>query len=203
MSEFHSSELDVARLSALSPKGYALGLHIRTASAHVMIQTYDARWIKIYNENQYMRADPMVYWGFGHTGCIRWSEIDFPDPLKIFEQAASFGLKYGICIAHGPMSSRSIGGFARSDREFSDEETHAIEEIFLQAHEKTMPPHELTAAQRVALQLIANGKRNAEASAILGISESGLKARLRSARERLSVRTTTEAIQRAQENKLL
>ena len=45
--------------------------------------------------------------------------------------------------------------------------------------------------------------RDAEAAALLGISESALKARLKSARERLYARTTAEAIQRAQEYKLL
>lgn len=54
----------------------------------------------------------------------------------------------------------------------------------------TPPPDQLTPAQRMALRLIAKGSRHAEAASILGISESALKARLRSARDRLMVRTT-------------
>ena len=50
---------------------------------------------------------------------------------------------------------------------------------------------------------MASGSRYAEAAALLGISESALKARLKSARERLYARTTAEAIQRAQEYNLL
>jgi len=193
----------LAQLSDLAPKGYALGLHIRFASAHLMIQTYDPRWTEIYTERGYMLADPMVFWGFGNDGAIRWSEIQLPDPHDIIGQAREHGLTYGVAVAHGPTSSRTIGGFARADREFRDDEIARISEIVRQLHAASEPPEQLTPAQRMALRLIARGNRHAEAAALLGISESALKARLRSARDRLFVRTTAEAIQRAQEYKLL
>lgn len=193
----------LAQLSDLAPKGYALGLHIRFAAAHLMIQTYDPRWTEIYTENGYMLADPMVFWGFGNDGAIRWSEIDLPDPHNIMGQAAQFGLKYGIAVTTGPTSSRTIGGFARDDREFTDAEIEKIRGLVEKLHEQSTPPDNLTPAQRMALRLIAKGSRHTEAAALLGISESALKARLRSARERLFVRTTAEAIQRAQEYNLL
>jgi len=193
----------LAKLSELAPKGYALGLHIRYASAHVMIQTYDPRWSQIYTEKGYMLADPMVFWGFGNAGTIRWSALDLPDPHGILKQAAMFGLNFGVAVAHGPTSSRTIGGFARDDREFTDEEISEIQALVCDLHEKSIPPEHLTPAQRMALRLIAKGSRHAEAASLLGISESALKARLRSARERLFVRTTAEAIQRAQEYNLL
>lgn len=169
----------------------------------IMIQTYDPRWTEIYTEKGYMLADPTVFWGFGNEGAIRWSDVDLPDPHGILKQAAGFGLNYGICVAHGPTSSRTIGGFAREDREFSDEEIEQIHQLVRQLHEQSTPPEQLTSAQRMALRLIAKGSRHAEAAALLGISESALKARLRSARDRLFVRTTAEAIQRAQEYNLL
>lgn len=196
-------ERGLAQLTDLSPKGYALGLHIRFASAHLMIQTYDPRWTEIYTEHGLMLADPMVFWGFGNDGAIRWSEIDLPDPHDIFGQARAFGMNYGVTVAVGPTSSRTLGGFAREDREFNDEEIAQISEVVMQLHEASIPPEQLTPAQRMALRLVARGNRHAEAAALLGISESALKARLRSAREALYVRTTAEAIQRAQEYKLL
>jgi len=193
----------LAQLSDLAPKGYALALHIRFAAAHVMIQTYDPRWTEIYTERGYMLADPMVFWGFGNDGAIRWSQIELPDPHDILGQARSFGLHYGVAIALGPTASRTIGGFARDDREFTDEEIAEIQAIVQELHTASTPPEQLTPAQRMALRLVARGNRNAEAAALLGISESALKARLRAAREALFVRTTAEAIQRAQEYKLL
>lgn len=193
----------LSRLTELAPKGYALGLHIRFASAHIMIQTYDPRWIEVYTEKGYMLCDPLVSWGFGNEGVVRWSAIDHPDPHNVFGQAAAFGLTYGVAVSHGAVASRTIGGFARSDREFTDAEMAAIQAIVRQLHDDSTPPESLTAAQRMALRLIAKGSRHAEAAAMLGISESAFKARLRSARDRLFARTTAEAIQRAQEYKLL
>lgn len=193
----------LAQLSDLSPKGYALGLHVRFAAAHLMIQTYDPRWTEIYTEKGYMLADPSVFWGFGHEGAIRWSELDLPDPHDIMGQAGSFGLRFGLAVSVGPTSSRTIGGFAREDREFTDDEIEKIRDIVKHLHVASTPPEQLTPAQRMALRLVARGNRHAEAAALLGISESALKARLRSARDRLFVRTTAEAIQRAQEYNLL
>lgn len=190
----------LSKLSDLAPRGYALALHIRFAAAHLMIQTYDPRWTEIYTEKGYMLADPMVFWGFGNDGTIRWSEIDLPDPHGVLGQAAEFGLTYGAAVALGPTSSRTIGGFARDDREFTDAE---IAEVVAELHAASTPPEALTPAQRMALRLVARGNRYAEAAALLGISESALKARLRAARERLFVRTTAEAVQRAQEYNLL
>ena len=203
MIDTHGLDRGLAQLSDLAPKGYALGLHIRFASAHLMIQTYDPRWTEIYTERGYMLADPMVFWGFGNDGAIRWSEIDLPDPHGILDQARSHGLTYGAAVAFGPTASRTIGGFARADREYNDDEIARISEIVEKLHIASEPPDQLTSAQRMALRLIARGNRHAEAAALLGISESASKARLRSARDRLFVRTTAEAIQRAQEYKLL
>ncbi len=203
MSDVQGLDQGLAKLADMSPKGYALGLHIRFASAHLMIQTYDPRWTEIYTEKGYMLADPMVFWGFGTEGAIRWSALNLPDPHNILGQAASFGLKYGVAVSFGPTSSRTIGGFARGDREYTDAEIAQIQDVVQDLHVKSTPPEQLTSAQRMALRLIAKGSRHTEAAALLGISESALKARLRSARERLFVRTTAEAIQRAQEYNLL
>lgn len=198
-----SLDLGLSRLSKLSPAGYALGLHIRFASAHLMIQTYDPKWIEIYTRNGYMLCDPLVSWGFGTTGTCRWSALDYPDPHDVLGKAREYGLNYGVAISHGDVASRTIGGFARSDREFNDQEIAQIHQTVRLLHDASTPPEKLTDAQRHALRLIARGSRYAEAAALLGISESALKARLKAVRERLFVRTTAEAIQRAQEYKLL
>ena len=201
--EHSGLELGLARLRRLAPRGYALGLHIRFASAHIMVQTYDPEWIEQYTSRGYMLCDPMVSWGFSTTGVSRWSELGFPDPHDIFGQAAAYGLKYGVAVSHGPSASRTIGGFARDDREFTDDEIGRIRDTVHLLHEEATPPESLTSAQRHALRLVAKGHRYTEAAALLGISESALKARLKSARDRLYARTTAEAIQRAQEYNLL
>lgn len=193
----------LAQLAALAPAGYALGLHIRFASAQIMVNTYDPKWVEVYTSRGYMLCDPLISWGFGTVGVTRWSALNHPDPHQVLNQAAEFGLRYGIAVSYGPTTSRSIGGFARADREFTDAEMAEIVALVAALHQQTDPPKSLPPTQIEALRLVAQGLRYSEAAHRLGISESALKARLRNAREGLSCRTTPEAIQRALENKLL
>ena len=199
------SDLDpvLTRLSKLSPGGYFIGLHIRFAAPLMTFQTYPQRWADHYTESAYALRDPMVAWGFSTVGAARWSEIAIPDPFGIMKQAADFGLRFGMQVACGPISSRTIAGAARGDREFTDDEIRKIQEIVLRLHDMTEPPESLTPAQIEALRCIAAGDRHAAAAAKLGISESALKARLTSARQRLLARTTAEALQRAKDYRLL
>lgn len=198
-------ELDrlLKRLDGCAPAGYFLGLHIRFVAPILTYQTYDQTWLDHYTQQGYALRDPLIAWGFSTTGTARWSEIDIPDPFGIITEAAAFGLRYGVSISCGPTTSRTIAGVAREDREFADGEIAQIHDIILRLHDLTEPPESLTKAQVDALKLIAEGDRHAAAAAKLNISESALKARLISARQRLMARTTAEAIQRAKDYRLL
>ncbi|MGR3289585.1 MAG: autoinducer binding domain-containing protein [Paracoccaceae bacterium] len=191
------------RLDAIAPAGYSAGLHIRFTAPLIGVTTYNPEWIEFYTSNAFVMRDPMVAWGFSNEGAKRWSEIELHDPFNIWGQGADFGLKFGVVVACGTIQSRTIVGAARSDREFEDGEVATIHDIVLALHEISEPPTELTPAQVQALRCIADGDRHAAAAAKLGISESALKARLVSARTRLLARTTTQAIQRAKEYRLL
>lgn len=191
------------QLARLSGAGYFVGLHIRFAAPLMLFQTYRQDWNDHYTDHGYALRDPMIAWGFSTTGVTRWSEMPVPDTFGILREAAGFGLVYGACVSCGAISSRTIAGAARSDREFTDAELARIQAIVLRLHEMTEPPESLTPAQIQALRLIAAGDRHAAAAAKLGISESALKARLNAARQRLLARTTAEAIQRAKDYRLL
>ena len=190
-------------LGGLAPAGYFLGLHIRFVAPILTYQTYNQQWVDRYTQQGYALRDPMIAWGFSATGSTRWSEIEIPDPFEIFADAARHGLTYGVSVSCGPMTSRTIAGAARQDREFTDDEISRIRDVILRLHDLTEPPESLTEAQKEALRLIAEGDRHAAAAAKLNISESALKARLNSARQRLMARTTAEAIQRAKDYRLL
>lgn len=196
-------DLALNKLAALAPAGYFIGLHIRFAAPLMTFQTYDQRWTDRYTEQAYALRDPLIAWGFSTMGVARWSEIEIPDPFGIMKEAASYGLVYGVSVSCGPISSRTIGGVSRGDREFTDAEMKQIHEIVLRLHDMTEPPESLTPAQIEALRCIAAGDRHAAAAAKLGISESALKARLTAARQRLLARTTAEALQRAKDYRLL
>lgn len=196
-------DVELHQLSLMAPEGYFVGLHIRFTAPLFTFQTYRQDWLDHYTEKGYVLRDPMVAWGFSTTGTIRWSDAGLPDPFGLFVEAASYGLKYGATVACGPVKSRSIASFARSDREYEDHEIAAIATIVHRLHDVTEPPEELTKAQIEALRCIAGGDRFTAAAAKLGISESALKARITSARIRLMARTTAEAIQRAKDYRLI
>lgn len=203
MSRTHELNQLLAKLRQAAPEGYAVGLHIRFAAPLITAHTYPEAWLKIYTENAYALRDPMVFWGLSTVGTTRWSEIELPDPFEIFKQAAAFGLTFGAAVACGPQTSRTIVGVSRADREFTDAEIAHVDDLVQQMHELSEPAVSLTKAQVEALKCIADGDRHAAAAAKLGISESALKARLTSARDRLLAKTTSEAIQRAKEARLL
>lgn len=193
----------LAELDSIAPAGYTVGLHIRFATPLVYRSSYPEDWVTYYNENAYYLRDPLVFWGIGKAGTIRWGEIPLPDPFDVIGQAASYGLKFGAVSSYGPITSRSIIGISRADREFFDSELDQLTEITARLHIEAKPPAELTQAQKEALHCIADGDRHTAASAKLGISESAFKARLKSARVRLEARTTSEALRKAREYRLL
>jgi LuxR family transcriptional regulator len=169
----------------------------------MQFSNYNQDWLDHYTEKAYALRDPTIAWGFSTEGACRWSEIGIPDPFGLFEEAKSFGLTFGLTVSCGPVRSRTISSFARADRDFTDFEIEKISELVRRLHDITEPPESLTTAQIEALKLIAAGDRHAAAAAKLNISESALKARLMSARQKLLARTTAEAIQRAKDYRLM
>lgn len=187
----------------MAPSGFFFALHIRFALPLLHHQTFPQGWADRYTEQAFALRDPIIAWGFSTTGSSRWSEIRIPDPFDILGQAREFGMLYGFAVSCGPVKSRTIASAARSDREFTDAEIESFCAVIRQLHEMTEIPTSLTKAQIDALRLIAEGHRHAAAAGKLKISESALKARLNSARQRLLARTTTEAIQRARDYRLI
>ena len=190
-------------LGKQAPAGFSAGLHIRYASPLVYVRSYPEDWIRRYDEHAYAMRDPLVFWGLGVKGQTRWSEIKLPDPFNILGQAHKHGLIYGAIISCGPITSRSIVGMARADREFSSQEIDTAAQLTQALHDAATPPTDLTPAQVEALRLLADGDRHTAAAAKLGISESAFKARLQSARVRLGARTTAQALKRAREYGLI
>lgn len=203
MSNRTGIDVELQTVARLATAGYFIGLHIRFTSPLMTFQTYDQRWIDHYTENGYVLRDPMTAWGFSRTGWIRWSDPALLDPFGLFKEAAQYGLNHGVTVAFGPIKSRTIASFARDDREFRDDEIDRIERSVKRLHDLSEPPEALTEAQIEALRCIAGGDRMAAAAEKLGISESALKARISTARDRLMARTTAEAIQRAKDNRLI
>jgi LuxR family transcriptional regulator len=203
MSKIMGLDNELQKLGVLAPLGFALGLHVRFVTPLISLHTWPQSWQDHYTENVYGLRDPMVAWAFTKTGYCRWDDCPFPDPFSIIKQARKHGLNFGATISCGPLSSRTIVGVARADRDFRDLELEEIEKLVVSMHAATEPPKSLTTAQKEALVLVGEGCRHAEAAHRLGISESALKLRLSGARNRLLARTTAEAVQRAKDYKLI
>lgn len=199
MSDRKTLSMLMEELDALATMGCAVALHIRFATPLIKHSTYPEAWRTIYDENAYGLRDPLVFWGVGVLGSARWSEIAMPDPFDILGKARVHGLNYGAVGSYGPITSRSLIGIARHDRECTDTEIAEAMTILHQMHDVAAPPSDLTPAMLEALTLVGQGHRHTAAAAELGISESALKARLSSARIRLSARTTAEAVRKARE----
>lgn len=190
-------------LKTIAPAGYHVTLHIHLATPMMQFRTWPETWAKFYDRNSFALRDPVIAWGISTTGACRWSALPVPDPFGIMQDAARHGLTYGVTVSHGPITSRSIVSAAHGTREFTDDEIDTISAIVKQLHEMATPPEHLSKAQKDALHCIARGDRYAAAAAKLGISEGAFKSRLRSVRARLMARTTTEALQRVHEYRLL
>lgn len=191
------------RLNEIAPLGYFIGAHIRFAAPLFTRSTMPQAWQDAYAAGGFAMRDPMVFWGIGTAGAIRWSEIKLPDPFGVMRKAAEYGLNYGVMLSVGKITSRTLVGVARGDREFTDDEIAEVAQIAEAIHEFADPPMELTPAMIEALRLLGAGARPDEAAARLGISQDALEARLASAQEKLGAGTRAEALRKAREFKLI
>lgn len=121
----------------LSSSGFAIAFHIRLTSPDFLFQTYPKDWIDIYSEKGYVMVDPIVRWGFTQTGAIRWSGLGDLDDQNILKQSLAYGMAYGVAIATETEGSRSVAGFARKDREYTDDEINVLTQHVQDLHEQT------------------------------------------------------------------
>lgn len=125
----------LGELKELAPAGYALGFHIQFTTTKFLFQTYKKEWLDYYSQQGLVMADPIVAWCFENVGKMRWSGLN--DPEGVLDQAAKYGLNYGMVCATESGGSRSMGGFSRSDRDFTESELDLIFSAFENLHAAT------------------------------------------------------------------
>lgn len=126
------------RLRRNSPAGFAIGLHVQFTTPRYFFQAYSKDWFDTYTANGFVMHDPIVHWGFMNEGACRWSNLSENDPLGVLNGAAQFGMAFGIAASVNHHASRSIAGFARGDREFSDLEMASIHKDLRALHTDTI-----------------------------------------------------------------
>jgi LuxR family transcriptional regulator, quorum-sensing system regulator SdiA len=138
-------------LDRRSPAGFAIGLHIRFTTPTYMFQTYPKRWVDHYSSAGLLVDDPVVRWGFHNVGHIQWTDLEAIDNKRVLDRAKDFGLMNGVAISVLNSASRSIGGFARADRDYDEREMTELEAAFAQLHRATLGMTELSESDRDAL----------------------------------------------------
>jgi LuxR family transcriptional regulator len=171
---------------------------IRIGFAFPMVErnSLPPKWVREYTVSGLIVHDPVMTWAYSHVGVIRWSEIGGPDTQGVLELAKAHGLNFGAVsswIDPEDDGQRSFGIFCRFDREFEDAELALFESAVRQWHRAHARPKNLTAAELETLGLVKNGLLLKEISALLGISESAVKQRLRGARMKLKSKTGLQA----------
>lgn len=127
---------DLMRLKELAPAGYALALHIGLGASRFLLRTYPKDWIAHYCAS-WIARDPTVKWGFENTGVIHWADVPGAGESAIRAEAARWGLRYGLSVAVDELGSRTIGSFARSDRNFSAAESVEVNSLVQALHHRT------------------------------------------------------------------
>jgi len=142
-------------MKRLSPGGYAVALHLSYSAPAFLFQTYPPEWSTFYAENGLMLHDPTVQWGVANLGYVDWADLADKDPQGVLIRAAEHGLHHGFSAAVLEGDSRSLVGFARSDRAFTQAERDALIGAMSHLHEVTLDHQAMPKAQADALRALA------------------------------------------------
>lgn len=192
MFEFNTSE-DVQQVAKT---GHYIALRVGFAFPLEEMNKLPPAWVDHYTIHRFMLYDPVIRWIYANTGAIAWSAIDLPDPMRVLDQAQTFGLRYGVAVAcydGNKEGQRSFGTFTRSDREFEKDEVDALYAYVLKLHHAKAPPTNLTKAELEALKMVKDGQRLKQIAHELGVTEGAVKQRLRNAKTKLGAQTSAQA----------
>lgn len=183
--------------ASIAPAGHYVALRLGFISPEEELNTFASGWVDHYTSSGLALHDPLMRWVYSESGSARWSEIALPDPMNVLGAYAQFGMRFGavICVsANGERPRRTFGYFARSDKEITSEEMAELERMLRAVHfHEAEVEQPLTRAQTEALQLLSRGMRLKQIAFALDISESAVKARLKSAMVRMDARTPVQA----------
>ena len=180
----------------IAKNGYYLALRVGFAFPMEEVNALPAPWVDHYTTHRFMLHDPVIRWIYANTGAIAWSKIDLPDPMRVLDQAQTFGLRYGVAVAcfdGNREGQRSFGTFVRSDREFEKAEVEALQSYVVHLHHAKAPPTNLTKAELEALRMVKEGMRLKQIAFELGVSEGAVKQRLKNAKTKLNAQTSAQA----------
>lgn len=204
----HMTQLQAMKdqIDQISPAGFYVAIRVGFSFPEEELNTLPDNWVEFYTIHGLVVHDPAMKWVYANTGCVRFSEIAFPDPHLVRARAAVFGLSHGAAIsvmAAGDRGRRSYGLFFREDRDFEQSDLSELQVIMTKLHSGGETESALTAAEIQALKMQSDGLRLKQIAAEIGISESAVKARLNNAKRKLGAKTMSQAASIAAARRIL
>ena len=142
-------------LRELAPAGFAIALHLEFATPSFLLQTYPRQWQELYGTSGFAVKDPVVKWTTENIGIVRWSDIRHLDTHHVFDRAAEFGMVFGGACGVESLGTRTLAGFARSDREPTAGELGEFEHQITKLHEASSIETLSSSAVRIDLRKLS------------------------------------------------
>lgn len=176
--------------------------------------TYPVEWMAHYFANRYQFIDPVVQEAQRSHLPFAWRFLQnrtnylTPEQKLLFAEAAEYGLRDGFTIPFhsdsGCIAAMSFAFGSRAEMEqFADMQPHlkllalyyhtAIERLL----EVAVSDTDLSGLERQCLTFLADGRSLWEISGLLHRPQSDVTSSLRSARDKLGVLSTTQAVDKA------
>lgn len=184
----------------------------------IIISGYNQAWWDRYNEQQYLKIDPIVEYCSSNIVPLQWHSLNADKHenrtiRQLMNECTEFGLNSGLSFPiHTPHGEFAMLSFASGEK---PEETNsllnyatphlmqlayhihdAVMRIFRSQH-KIDETIQLTPRETQCLLWAAEGKTSDETAEILNISESTVRFHLNNAARKLNVHTRRHAIARA------
>jgi LuxR family transcriptional activator of conjugal transfer of Ti plasmids len=199
-----------------------LSVPAKTGGHTQLISNYPLAWTTYYLQKHYERFDPVIIQALRYPEPFEWGlgvrSLVPSNSQELFEEAATFGIRYGFTIpihdSSGPIAAVT---FATDERRPQFERTiseHArvlqLMAMYFHAHaQQRIGSNQLIAGASLSpreaecLEWAAQGKSAWEIGTILGISRHTVATYLENARTKLGVRTIVQAVARATASKLI
>ncbi len=194
------------QIDQISPAGFYVALRVGFSFPEEELNELPENWVEFYTTHGLVVHDPAMKWVYGNTGVVRFADIALPDPHQVHARAAVFGLTHGAAISvmgTQDRGRRSYGLFFRDDRDFGQGDLEELERIIQRLHSGQEDEPMLTAAEVEALRMQSEGLRLKQIAALLGISESAVKARLNNVKRKLGAKTQSQAASIAAARRIL
>lgn len=176
-----------------------------------LMLSYPDEWQERYFEMGYDRIDPLIKKSRKRAGPFRWSEVyndATEDERRVFDEAATFGLKAGISVPlHGPGGRFAIMSFAQaSAREFQHRTITYLQFAALHFHLRVAKfanssgseeAPDLSLREKECILWTARGKSSWEIGKILGISVNTVNFHIKNAMRKLDTASRTVAAVKA------